>query len=57
MLLGLNIAPMGLVFLAGGWVRLLLELVELVVALNLVYVVVYLLLERLWVGGTAVTAA
>ena len=56
MLLGLNIATMGLVFLAGGWVRLLLELVGLVVALNLVYVAVYLLLERLWVGGTAVTA-
>jgi hypothetical protein len=47
-LLGLNIAPMGLVFLSSGWVSMLLEVVGLVVALNLVYVVVYLLLERPW---------
>jgi hypothetical protein len=42
-LVGLNIAPMGLVFLTGGWVRMLLEVVGLVVALALVYAAVYLL--------------
>jgi hypothetical protein len=43
-LLGLNIAPMGLVFLTGGWVRMLLEVVGLVVALDVVYAAVYLLI-------------
>lgn len=51
-LLGLNIAPMGLVFLTDGWVRMLLELIGLIVALNFVYVVVYLLIGRLRVGET-----
>lgn len=50
-LLGMNIAPMGLIFLTSGWVTMLLEVVVLVVALNLVYVAVYLLLERSWVGA------
>jgi hypothetical protein len=45
-LLGLNIAPLGLVFLTSGWAIMLLKLVGLVVALNLVYVAVYLLLEK-----------
>lgn len=54
-LLGLNIAPLGLVFLTDGWVRMLLELVGLVVILNLVYVIVYLLIGRLWFGETAVS--
>lgn len=45
-LLGLNIAAMGLVFLTSGWMIMLLEVVGLVVALNLVYVAVYLLVER-----------
>ena len=45
-LLGLNIAPMGLVFLTSGWLSMLLEVVGLVVALNLVYVAVYLLVAR-----------
>lgn len=50
-LLGMNIAPMGLIFLTSGWVPMLLEVVGLVVALNLVYVAVYLLLERSRVGA------
>jgi hypothetical protein len=53
-LLGLNIAPMGLVFLTEGWVKMLLEMMSLVVALNLVYVVIYLLIGRFLVGETAV---
>jgi hypothetical protein len=53
-LLGLNIAPMGLVFLTDGWVIMLLEMVGLVVTLNFVYVIVYLFIVRLWVGETAV---
>lgn len=53
-LLGLNIVPLGLVFLTGSWVRMLLELVGLIAALNLLYVVVYLLIGRLWVRETAV---
>lgn len=54
-LLGLNIAPLGLVFLTDGWVRMLLELVGLIVALNLVYVIVYLFIGRLSAGETAVS--
>lgn len=49
-LLGLNIAPLGLVFLTDGWVRMLLELVGLIVALNLGYVIVYLRIRCLRTG-------
>jgi hypothetical protein len=45
---------MGLVFLTEGWVKMLLEMMSLVVALNLVYVVIYLLIGRFLVGETAV---
>lgn len=55
-LLGLNIAPMGLVFLTDGWLMMLLELIGLVVVLNLVYVIVYLLIARNWVWETAVNS-
>ena len=51
-LLGLNIAPLGLVFLTDGWVRMLLELIGLVIALNLVYAIAYLLIGRLLGGET-----
>lgn len=51
-LLGLNIAPMGLIFLSDGWVKMLLELAGLIVALNLVFVVVYLIIVYLVIGRT-----
>jgi hypothetical protein len=57
LLLGLNIAPMGLVYLTTGWVWMLLELLILIVALNLVFVVVFLLLARDWFRQTAVAPA
>jgi hypothetical protein len=43
-LLGLNIAPMGLVYLSSGWAITLLEVVGLVVALDVVYAAFYLLI-------------
>lgn len=54
LLLGLNIAPMGLVYLTTGWVWMLLELLILIVALNLVFVLAFLLLARGWFRQTAV---
>lgn len=57
LLLGLNIAPLGLVHLTTGWVPLMLELLGLVVALNFVYVLVFLLLARNWFAETAVASA
>jgi hypothetical protein len=57
LLLGLNIAPMGLVYLTTGWVWMLLELLILIVVLNLVFVVVFLLLARDWLRQTAVAPA
>lgn len=44
LLLGLNIAPMGLVFLTSGWVLMLLELLMLIVLLNLVYALTFVAL-------------
>jgi hypothetical protein len=57
LLLGLNIAAFGLVHLTSGWAPLMLELLGLVVALNLVYVVVFYLLARDWFAGPAVASA
>ena len=57
LLLGLNIAPMGLVYLTTGWLWMLLELLILIVALNLVFVVVFLLLAQGWFRHTAVPSA
>ena len=57
LLLGLNIAAFGLVHLTTGWGLLMLELLGLVVALNLVYVVVFYWLARKWFAETAVAPA
>ena len=48
LLLGLNIAPMGLVYLTTGWVFMLLELLLLILSLNLVFAVIFLLLVWGW---------
>lgn len=53
LLLGLNIAAMGLVHLTTGWVPMLLETLALIVSLNLVYVAVFWLLTRKWFAETA----
>lgn len=55
LLLGLNIAPMGLVYLTTGWLFMLLELLILIVALNFVFVLGFLLLAHGWFRQTAVT--
>jgi hypothetical protein len=47
-LLGLNIAPLGLVYLSGGWLRMLLELLALILTLNFVYVLAFVLLGHGW---------
>jgi hypothetical protein len=47
LLLGLNIAPMGLIYLTDGWTKMLLELVVLIVTLNLVYALSYIVLTNL----------
>jgi hypothetical protein len=47
-LLGLNIAPLGLVFLTDGWLPMLLELFALIITLNLVYALAFLALGRGW---------
>jgi hypothetical protein len=47
-LLGLNIAPMGLVYLSGGWLHMLLELLALILTLNFVYVLAFVLLGHGW---------
>ena len=57
LLLGLNIAPMGLVYLTTGWLWMLLELLILIVALNLVFVLGFLLLAWGWFKQTAVPSA
>jgi hypothetical protein len=57
LLLGLNVAAFGLVQLTAGWAPLMLELLGLVVALNLVYVVAFLWLARKWFAETAVASA
>lgn len=40
-LLGLNIAPFGLVYLSSGWQRLMLEQIGLIMALNIVFALGY----------------
>jgi hypothetical protein len=50
LLLGLNIAPMGLVFLTSGWVPMLLELLLLILVLNSVYVLAFIILGYDWLG-------
>lgn len=50
LLLGLNIASMGLVFLTSGWLRMLLELLLLILILNFVYVLVFVALGYNWLG-------
>ena len=57
LLLGLNVAAFGLVQLTTGWMPLMLELLGLVVALNVVYVAVFLGLARKWFAETAVASA
>lgn len=47
-LLGLNIAPLGLVHLTTGWVRMLLELLALILTLDLVYAALFWLMARRW---------
>lgn len=54
LLLGLNIAPMGLVYLTTGWLWMLVELLILIVALDLVFVLGFLLLAWGWFKETAV---
>jgi hypothetical protein len=55
LLLGLNIAPMGLVYLTTGWVFMLLELLVLILSLNLVFALIFLLLMWGWFNTTAST--
>jgi hypothetical protein len=57
LLLGLNIAPLGLVHLTAGWVGMLVELLALILSLNLVYVALYRLLARRWFARAATTSA
>ncbi|MFN2134955.1 MAG: hypothetical protein ACK2UK_03320 [Candidatus Promineifilaceae bacterium] len=48
LLLGLNIAPMGLVFLTGSWLSMLLELMALILTLDLVYALAFAALGHDW---------
>lgn len=52
LLLGLNIAPMGLVFLTSGWVPMLLELLALILVLNLIYAVTFAALAYKWLENS-----
>ncbi len=47
LLLGLNIAPFGLVYLSSGWEKLMLEQIALILILNFVFASVYWRLVRL----------
>lgn len=57
LLLGHNIAPIGLVYLSTGWVWMLLELLVLIVILDVVFAFLFLLLARGWLKKTAVLPA
>lgn len=48
MLLGLNIAPLGLVHLTNGWFRMLTELLVLILSLNFVYTLTFVALGHDW---------
>ncbi|MFN2134730.1 MAG: hypothetical protein ACK2UK_02170, partial [Candidatus Promineifilaceae bacterium] len=48
LLLGPNIAALGLVYLTNGWVRMLLELLALILTLNFVYATVFVALGHNW---------
>lgn len=53
-LLGLNVSAIGLVAIPSGSLVVIAELFGLIVVLNLVYVMVYLMLDR-WIGHTNTT--
>lgn len=48
LLLGLNIAPMGLIFLTGSWLSMLLELLALILTLDFVYALAFVALGHDW---------
>ena len=48
LLLGMNIAALGLVYLTSGWIPMLLKQVALIVGLNVVYALVFWGLSSTW---------
>ncbi len=50
LLLGLNVSAIGLVYIPSGSVYLVVELFGLILAINMVYVAVFMALERKSLG-------
>jgi hypothetical protein len=48
LLLGLNIAALGLVYLTNGWLPMMLELLALILTLNFVYAAAFVILGHNW---------